>query len=375
MYHGSRNYGGLLQAYALCEFLNIYGFCAKQIDLPAISTVASNPLRKLVSSPWHYLKKLPCWAYEKLQELLIKVLNRSVLLDNIERNEKIDSFRTHQIPHVDFSDSINDEFDVFICGSDQIWNPYAFRKEYFLEFAQKNKKRFAYAASIAKKDLPQESLEKMKPLIDNLDYVSVREISALNLLRRIEITDAIQVLDPTMLLDEETWKEKAIKPNIKQPYLFYYVLEDDKKKKRLAKKIAEKYKLELIEIPMADNRIKSELLSVKSNKQTCVDPFGFLGLIHNAQMVITDSFHATVFAILFKKCFYALECKVTDTLYPRIEQLLKIFDIEKNYIKNDEIDHLDLNSLSTEYSRENSFHSVRHESRAYLINSINDSRE
>ena len=367
MYHNSRNYGGLLQAYALCEFLNSCGYDAKQIDLPSIQTTRSNLFKKLISSPIYYLKKTPIWLVENIGKVLVNIFNKDIIKANEIRNKKIDLFRIKQIPHMDFSNDINQEFDAFVCGSDQIWNPYAFRSEYFLEFADKEKIRFSYAASIAKSDLPDADLQKIKPLIEKLDKVSVREKNSLKLLERINIENAVSVLDPTMLLDAEVWKEKAIKPDIEKQYLFYYVLEKDNKKRKLAKILAKRMNLEFVEIPMVDGKISFGDLFVKSYACATVDPFGFIGLILDARFVITDSFHATVFSVLFRKDFYALECKKTETLYPRIEALLKVFGIEKNYAKNNFLSLLKQTEFKTEYLQNDEFLNIRQQSREFLL--------
>jgi len=340
MYHNSRNYGGLLQAFALCHYLNRFeDFSAVQIDLPQRDQDDTKK-RSLIQRVTYYVKRLPSWLKERFFNYVFKVLRNNNYTSVKDINCKMDAFREESIPHVNVVNSsskmeeYNDFFDVFICGSDQIWNPYAFRTEYFLEFVNAEKVKIAYSVSVARDDLNQDEEKRIAEHAVQLDAISVREESTCRMLGKNNIPNVQITLDPTFLLSKEEWCEYTNKPPIDVPYLFYYVLENDYRKFKWAKNMAKGKGYELVAIPYVTGCASGIDILQSYHPAYANTPFEFISLIQHAELVITDSFHATVFSIIFNKQFLNLECKKTKTLYPRVEKLLNVFCCEDHYIKS-----------------------------------------
>lgn len=376
MYHGSRNYGGLLQAFALCDFLNKNGYNAEQIDLPPVSI--DNNKRNLCNR--YDFKTIVIKSYNKIYyyalSVLIDIFQPEMKKENIRKNQLLDEFRKDQIPHICLTDTLdkmnlyNDVFDFFICGSDQIWNPYAYRDEFFLKFVNANKLKIAYAASIARKSITAEEGKKLKEGVKNINVISVREFNSKNILNSLGIVGVDVVLDPTLLLDANRWDALTEKVNINKPYLFYYMLEGDINDFFAVKRIAQLLKLEIVAIPgISKNGMLTDLVGSYKPK-FANSPFEFISLIKYADVVITDSFHASVFSFVFQKEVFFVECKSTDTLFPRIEILIDTFHCQDHYMKGIN-QNLILNASKIHFQRYLSdFEHLKLKSREFLLGNL-----
>ena len=371
MYHNSRNMGGLLQAYALCRFLNQQGYEAKQLDLPAVIQEQTN-IERYRKNLRVYIRKLPSWLGQKALNAAFRHCKRSAYGSIEKSRQTVDQFRKTMIPNDDGIGSVqelvrcNDRYDAFICGSDQIWNPYAFRDEYFLLFADKSKTRLSYAASIAKARIPDAELARIRNSLHNLEAVSVREQTAKEMLLKAGVPDVRVDLDPTMLLDVSHWDHAAVAPSIEKSYLFYYILENDPQKLRAARKLARRLHLRLVMIPCVDGQAHACDFDGRYTPYVIKNPFEFVGLIRDSELVITDSFHATVFSCLFEKKLLCVECLSTGTLLPRVRELLKMFHRLDSYVEN--VRQLDDSVLFRRVEAPSAaFEEHRQSSQAYLI--------
>lgn len=340
MYHGSRNYGGLLQCYALCKYLSSIGVEAKQIDLPSVSQMLNIRERVLSYDFLTIVKKV----FRKLRFVVINFYNRTFhkeMQTRIElRNNSIDQFRETMIPHIGVFDTneelnkYNSFFDCFVCGSDQIWNPYAFRDEYFLKFADDSKLKIAYAASIAKGNIDRNIGERLAQSVRNIDVISVRENMSREILHQYGIEDVEVVLDPVFLLSKEQWEKQIEDIHRDKEYVFYYMLEGNYSSFIKAKAFARKNNLDIVAIPgVSDSNLFVDAIG-RFKRCYGNTPFDFIRLIKNARFVITDSFHASAFSCIFEKEVFFVECKQTKTLFPRIEVILEALDCKDHYCES-----------------------------------------
>ena len=114
---------------------------------------------------------------------------------------------------------------IYIYGSDQIWNPYSLRKEYFLDFVDDNAIKMSYAASMGVSDIPGNAQDTFKLLVDNIDYVSVREHKAKELIEKTTERDDITVhSDPVLIVNPEKWSALQNNCNINEPYILCYFM-------------------------------------------------------------------------------------------------------------------------------------------------------
>ncbi|MBD5520967.1 MAG: polysaccharide pyruvyl transferase family protein [Lachnospiraceae bacterium] len=231
--------------------------------------------------------------------------------------------------------------DKFICGSDQIWNPFltfGLAKPYFLCFAKDGRQKISYAPSFGSNKLLSVQAKKINQYLNDFGAVSVREHDGAVLIKTLTGRDAIQLIDPTFLLRREDWDEVAVKPQIKGRYILLYIMQRDDGIYKYARKIKERLGIQLVEI------------SRYGYQPDCVDvslvnlgPGEFIGLFQNADYVCTNSYHGLVFSLIFEKEFCLISCK---KFYMRINNLLKLLHIKTSQILNEG------EALGTRYNRQ-----------------------
>lgn len=312
IYYRNFNYGGLLQSYALTEFLNQQdGFQAEQISY------SPPPRKKSFHENWDLIKGFSITSlFEKLG-IKLDILARTILKPDIsnkfvKRKQLCNDFRS-KISHsaetaVKDLKALNDNYDVFISGSDQVWNPNTFRSPYFLDFAADNKKKIAFAASMGVNDLSVRQRKLLLPLIKRFDFISVREKKAKELLEKyIPGIKVDAVSDPALLLDSSDWNKIARSLIQDQKYIYAYFLGERQKNIRLAAKTAQMLNLPIAAVPYIYRRYNG--FDHRFGDITLYDagPCEFLGLIKDAELILTDSFHAAVFSVIYKKPFFVYD--------------------------------------------------------------------
>ena len=325
------NYGGILQAYALQTVLERMGhdvevFNRKQIrNLPARWPMA---LFKRMVKKFILRQKIIVLA-ERYHNKYYPELSRNTQLF-------IDSYIKQR-----FLQSLDDvkefDYDAIIVGSDQVWNPSCFRPMWnstmenaFLNFAEKwNIKKVAYAASFGNDVWTFSQLETVacKKMISRFSGVSVREIIGLEMCRTNLGITAELVPDPTLLLSENDYMNLVKKSNVKKSAgsLLYYILDDSSEKNALVQKIAADRNL----VPFRVNsKIEDVFASIEDRIQPSVEQW--LQGFYDAEFVVTDSFHACVFSIIFGKPFVVYGNASRGLT--RFSSLLSCFGIEDNLI-------------------------------------------
>ncbi len=368
-YYDNKNYGGLLQAYALSRFINSLGCESKQISY---NRFANNP--KIISQIKSYIKKK---QFVKLMIKCLEVLKRKIYgiikIKTKKRSYLVKQFMD-SIPHTEMYTDINIDqcnklFDYFICGSDQIWNPNWFNGALLLRFVEKHPK-IAYAASIGITDADSTFLEDLAKEISSFDYVSLRENNFVDTLSKLSGKSVKHVLDPTLLLTKRDYECIITKPEIKEKYVMVYLLGNRKENKQISRDIAKKMGSEMVYIPYVG---EFGLLDGKTGDINLLDvgPSEFLGLIYYSQAVVTDSFHACVFSILFQKEFFCLDResnRVKSKMSERISSLLQMCTIEDRFIKSSE-DYETLKTIDY-YNVDRVIESLRADSTAYLYSAL-----
>lgn len=210
------------------------------------------------------------------------------------------------------------EINFFVVGSDQVWNPYFGGYSYeFLTFAPKEK-RFSFAASIGTDQIPENQKPYFKKYLSEMNYISVRENKAAEIVKDLTGRDVDVVLDPTLLLPKEQWIEIVSKPNIEidENYICTYFLGEIPE---AVYSFAKKKNLKIY-----------KLNSIEQKELYDINPAEFLYMIKNADYVLTDSFHAVVFSIIFNKDFYVFERKQAGVanMFSRIETITQRFDLQ-----------------------------------------------
>ena len=314
------NYGGVLQFYALQKALKNNG-----IECEIIFFRNDEKLVYYNFSLWRkLLSRIKCSVLYLFNRVRNTIIERNVKV----RKLKIDAFKKKYYVKIFNEDSVKySEFDAIVCGSDQIWNPNWAKKRCFLEFVPDEVNKIIYAASFGCERLDSFQKRQFMPRIQRLQHVSVREISGKKILDDlIGKNDVEVVLDPTLLLSAEEWKQIAETHPKKDRYVFLYFLGNYADKIQIIRKFAKNKGLKIVNIPFASCE-KVDLNHIGDIEVVDADPAEFLGLIKDADYVFTDSFHACVFSILFHKQFFVFKRDNKAEMYGRINTLLSNFDL------------------------------------------------
>ncbi len=333
---GTSNYGSVLQAYALQEYVKSLGFDVTVLNYkPQMDDIVYPSKGRL------YLQK----SINKLD----RIVHRNVEMKNVLKRTQLvcDEFVSS---HITLSDplfgikglkKIANDYDVFICGSDQIWsmnkkvNP-----AYYLEWVPNTRLKIAYAPSLPVHNLNEYKTRFLKEKLAEFKAVSVREEETAKALNKITNGKTISVLDPTLLVDKTLWKNLLVDGSAanKDQYILCYFLG---KKDFYTKGIEEIKKSTGLSVKLIPTSSDSATFGYKMEEN--VGPVDFIRLIKNAAYVITDSYHATIFSVIFHKEFY----------------LFKRFNDEKNDTQNiriyDLADKLQLGSRIIDSSSTNIF--------------------
>lgn len=316
--HDVYNAGASLQAYALQTFLWNQGYDIEIIDYKpdylschyALGYVPTPRYQKPIIKQVYLLLKLP-------GRILARLSTRKKNFDNFRRAFlRLTSKRYHSIQELEANCP---EADAFIAGSDQIWNPLLPNGKdaaFFLRFVPGEKRRISYAASFATNLISADHMDIIKPWVERIQSVSVRERSGLDILKQIGI-EGVQVCDPVFLLSRSDW-EKMVRGKADKRYVFLYDFDDNSEIQAFAKKEAD--------------RLDSRLISAFPGKfadKTAKDmgPIEFLSLVANAELVLSNSFHATAFSLIFHTPFCVFRRK--ENLNERMEDLLKQAGMEQ----------------------------------------------
>lgn len=367
MFHNSENYGGVLQAYALAEVLSQMGFQAEQI------LIQSESKRSKQEKPLNICSELK----RIIKRNIIRTLNKIILFfltkKLSQRSGAFEQFRDC-VPHSEkIYTSLNIEeclkkYDIFITGSDQVWNMNWYNRNYFLDFVPRDKVKISYAASMPDVNISNEEKEIVKNHLESFDAVSVRESNTAIFLEELTGKKTECVLDPTLLLGKEDWDKICSDKIVNYKYIFCYFLGDDMRERKIAKEFAKKLKLKIVTLPHLDLIKKSDIF-FGDCKLYNVSPQMFISLIKNAEYVLTDSFHAAVFSNIFKTKYYVFERVGTIEMSSRISTLLKITNTNERYLENNKatidymlsIKHMDVGDPSDEFEtmRNKSFEFLR----------------
>lgn len=324
-FHCAHNYGAVLQCYALQEMLKNMGHKVEVIDYRPEYLLA--PYRKF---------SLSRFKRSSLLSIVKACIRESLLL--VKRIRRYNAFQTFINKRFNLSPTVKDKaippfYDVYIMGSDQIWNPKitkGFDPVYFgfFNFDKENRKYISYAASMETKELDKESKDFIEKALMNFDAVSVREAQLKTLLQPLTGKDIELVLDPTLLAYKKIWDAIAIRPKINKKYILVYQVRYNVNTIRIARQLAKDINAEIIEVTSA-------LRICFSNKsRQNVSPEEFLGWIKNADCVITTSFHGTAFSVIFNRPFYCI--KLNDGGDTRSASLLKSIGLENRLIDKSE---------------------------------------
>lgn len=371
------NYGAELQAFALEKKLQQLGYNTEIIDY-------------LYYKNWRYKDSKISSSFIKMNLkqrisywIKYRLINFSMdcicPLFNNQIKKRIHNFSEFHKRNTKFSKEYSSMpalynncslYDIYMVGSDQVWNPFTSSsiEPYFLTFAPKEKKKIAYASSFGISEIPDSLKERFQKLLDNLDYISVREQSGVTLVKELSNKKAHLVLDPTLLLNKTDWS-KVMKqyPNMPSKYILIYQLSDSKAIVELALKISKQYNLKVYRICKRAyaNTHNKGIINIAD-----AGPAEFLSLICNATYIVTNSFHGTAFSINFNVPFYSI-VSAKKKNNSRLESLLNVTKLNSRLLRDDiPIDSINVSNQIDYTTANEQLELYRKASEKYLIDSI-----
>lgn len=376
------NYGAELQGYALQCCLRLMGHKAealdidkKDIDSATFRTMAKDAIikrikRNPIDGIWQIITIGSRMMLAKFIHYEPSELEKA---RKIAREKAFLEFWDNAITHskhipLENLDSTPMEYEALIAGSDQIWNytRTSYLEPYFLTFAKEGVMKLSYAASFSVSSIPSERQQNYRELINNITHISVRENEGVQLVKQLTGRDCKVVLDPTLLLDKDEWMKVASdRIKINEPYIFTYSLNSSKGYWKIVHGYAQKHRLRIINLrhDFSDHKIPSYQTDIFD-----AGPREFLYLLANAKLVITNSFHGTIFSINFGVPFLSILNRVSET-NSRIDSILKNLEIEDRKLFDDEFDiSRDIKPYSSKYSE--ILDSLRNESKKFLTDHL-----
>ena len=333
------NYGSMLQAYATQSMFDKMG-------IPNEAVYCRDP---------HMYMTMP-----KVSYYYHKFTSKDVLFDKIKRTRgklfhkilKTDFYEKQKLRHKKFSEFSENTFrvsrpyadrreltedaenySVFVVGSDQLWSPANIDNDFYtLTFVPDHIPKVAYATSFGTASLPKYQHKKTKEFLERFDSISVREESGKRLVESLSEKKAEVVLDPTLLLEKEDWDVfSAGAPVIEGPYIFCYFLGNNRNGREFARKLKKETGYRIAALLHMDEYISADE-DFADIAPYDVGPREFVNLIKNASFICTDSFHGTVFSIIFEKKFFTFNRFDEDSSIStntRIDNLLGMLSLEK----------------------------------------------
>lgn len=328
------NIGASLQAFALQKKINVL-FPDTECEVVCYQTKTQQKMYSL----WRLIKSLrsknPCIFLKNLG-FLPTIVKKKKDIDMFIKESIVESGDIYSEEDIE---KANSKYDVFICGSDQIWNPNWLDKHYLLDFVEKEKYRIAYAPSIGVDYIPDEKKAVYTNELTKFNAISVREKKGAEIIRDImDNKDITSVCDPSLLLNKEQWNNYLHIKRYKNNYIFVYLLGSDEKNKRLSLDYAKRTNRPVHYLKYAngynsfDSRIRAESGLVPYNS---ISPGKFVEEITNASLVITDSFHGVCFSIIEHTRFLVLQRAENGKnshkldMYNRIKEVVEKVGLEQ----------------------------------------------
>ena len=332
-FHAVPNYGAVLQAYALQMYLEQCGHQAEFIDYRP-SYITTGGWFHLPKSAWH-VKANVVITYQKLMALK-GIFN----VDMREQNKRFDQFtdvylKLSPMRYKTLGGLQNNPpiYDSYICGSDQIWNPskqHGLDPACFLNFGSKLIKKISYAASFGCTEIPQRHHAEAAAFLEALDVVSVREASGCSMLKRFADRESVLVPDPTFLVDWHSVLKSINAQPCSDGKLFSYVLRSGEGLHDFQRELSEGLGVEVVQPLNPHQRWKSY------GEVIPMGPMEWLRSIQQSSAVVTNSFHGTVFAILFNRPFLSVKLGGSKAgLNERMDYLLASLGLERRQISLD----------------------------------------
>ncbi len=368
------NYGGILQGYALQTILqrnghDVHILRTKLYNYRPKRTIIKDTIKWLIKYYLLKRKDVPCINIYKYLPYRVQKIQPFI-------NKWINFTRTFRNSHDIYNFIIKEKYEGFVVGSDQVWRPCLSPDLYhmFLDFlpSTDKRKRVAYAASfgVDNNEFSNSQIKICKHLLQRFDAISVRERSGINLCKKLFDVEAVNVLDPTMLLDKEDYLSLIknyipINPNIQlMQYVFFFNNDEN----NIISKISQLLGIEPTNL--MTKRFLHQVYEKNQLKDSVFCPVEeWIYAYSHSKFVITDSFHGTVFCIIFNVPFIV----VSPVASTRFQSLLSTFGLEHRLVmKSEEVTSNLINEKINWNAINKKREELKEQSINFLISSLNN---
>ena len=377
------NYGTVLQAFATYRKISDMGYDAEAIDFTNLKkSIRNRKLRYFAGKIFDasVIQDKGRIAVSKFY----KLFNPEYRRGHSRRGKLFDTFRREMIKRSrpfeswdDLSESCR-RYSAVLVGSDQVWLPSQIIGDFFtLNFVPDEVKRISYASSFGVSYVEKAQEDKARKFLSRINHLSVREKSGQEIVKRLTGRDAELVCDPTLLLTADEWNTALVnRSSIEQgrgDYVFCYFLGVNDWQRKFVRELADKVGLPVIALPNLDQYIPYDNSGWAEEMPYDISPSDFLRLLKNATYVCTDSFHGTMFSLIFGKKFFTFRRfpgKETLSTNTRIESAAENFGIKSRLAsENDTVDSMLARELDFQ-SVQKRIHDFRESSLKFLRESL-----
>lgn len=377
---GHNNYGTSLQAYAMLRKIQHLGYQVEVINyvkrlsliqkikfvLNAIRVGEGKEIIDRLTAK-NILKKYPQYA--------ANIAERTKAVDEYKKKKLLPLFHDYIGYEALHAGSCN--YDAVIVGSDQVWTPMSLPNKFFnLLFVDDSVRKVAYASSFGVSEIPDFQKKATGEYLDRFAYIGVREQRGKEIVDSLSHKTAQVVADPTLLLTREEWEDeiKDARPCETEPYIFCYFLGTNQQARKAAIKLKEKTGYKIITIRHMDEYVPEDE-HFGDEAPYFVDPNDFVRYISKAAYVCTDSFHCSVFSIIFHRqfmTFYRFSNTSKTGRNSRIDSLFNVLGVNKKHIYNNNADITEMINEPIRWQDvDDKLSLLRKESIAFLSNELN----
>ena len=372
------NYGSMLQAYATKKILDNNKIPNETINIDSNIDFKKGKRKYYLSQIFNFsfIKSKFGMIKLKLDKKIVKDLGKNISI----RDKKYKEFRkefnlSKSCPdYKSLSEMAKEKYGDVIVGSDQLWLPVNVVADYYtLNWVPDNVNKISYATSFGISKVPDKYAALYKKFLKRINHLSLREESGKKILDNYWIKSKL-VCDPTILLTKEEWEDVATKDRfIRDKYILCYFLGSNIEHRKFAEKLREKTGYKIVSLNHADEYVKysDEFADIIPYD---VGPKEWLNLIKNAEYVCTDSFHGTVFSLIFNKIFFDFRRynpKNKNNTNSRLDSLLNIAGVSSERILTGLEDVDKVLKYKIDYKKvNNNINKFREESKKWLLESI-----
>lgn len=368
----NNNYGSQLQTFAMHYTLKRLGVDNEVINYKQGKT---KQIKRLLNPSFVAIKSKAI-----IRDIVCKIKYPEIINGLNIRNKAFEKFKKNNIkysPYIQSREILEEYVQCYsgvILGSDQVWHPANLEMDYFtMSFVSDSIPKIAYAPSFGVSEVPKGQVKKTKQFLQRINSISVREKAGADIIMDLIHKQVPVVCDPTTLITRNEWDEIR-RPNkySNEKYIFCYFLGSNPEHRAFANKIKELTGYKIIALQHLDEFVKGDL-RFGDVAPYDIGPDDFISLIADAKMILTDSFHATMFSIYYHKLFYSFprfKDNYKKSTNSRVVSILKVLNLQNRFIESTENNKIELNAQINWNEVQERLDKFRNDSYEYLSNAL-----